>query len=226
MATRSVSWMTSSGFSEIAARKPVASSVRLTSADQFSFVSATWTRARLRMGGSSWASLSSASESASSVARSDGADERILKTNRWLSCAPSSTAEPCGALEPACTSSRVERAPLEKLATSRRQRSCSPNAVREALTMAKLSSGEPNACHSSRWPVIFPPSGLWSVRTKMFACCLPSSAASGMAESIAASGDQHCHCDNNASTSRQLFVVEPSERISVPARINRVDGGG
>src|SRR5208283_2544197 len=171
-------------------------------------------------------SLSSASESASSEARSDGVDDGMLKTSLWLSCAPSEMNELCTAFEPACTRSFVECALAEKLAISNRQRSCSPNAVREALTKAKLSSGKPNACHSSLWLEIFSSAGLWSVRTRMFACCLPSSTASVMAESIAALGDQHFHCGNSSSTSRQLFEVEPTERGSVPARISRVDGGG
>ena len=130
----------------------------------------------------------------------------MLKTSRWLSCAPSETSEPCSGVRAGLHQQfrRCARLP-EKLAISSRQRSWSPNAVREALTMAKLSSGAPKACHSSRGLVIFSSAGLWSVRTRMFACCLPSSAASVMAESIAASGDQHFHCGNSSSTSRQFL---------------------
>ena len=79
-----------------------------------------------------------------------------------------------------------------------------------------------------RWLEIFPRAGLWSVRTRILACCLPSSAASVMAESIVrSSGDRHFHwASNSSSTSCQLFAVQPSECAFRPARIKRVDGGG
>ena len=222
----SVSWITSSGLSDSAARNPVAASVRSARAVRSASANATCTRTRRRTGGSSSTWSSTVSASAGSATQSGWPVAGKLNTSRWLSCAASVRLDPGSALVPARTCTSTERAWSAKLATSIRHRSCSPSAVREAFTIAKLSSRVPKARHSRRGLGMRSSTGRWSVSTRVLACCLPSSAASVMAASSSAPGAWHRHWCSKSSTCAQLFTGEPSAWVSVPARMSRVTGGG